>query len=310
MKYAVIDVGSNTIRLVIYLVDGTNFHPMFTQKFTVGLAAYHFNGNLTQEGINQSCLILQECRALLQQFKPQETMVFATASLRGLQNTQEVIDQIFLLTGFTVDVLSGQEEAYLDYYGVMQELPMENGLIFDIGGGSTELITFAHDGPGVIESLSFGSLSLSKTYVEKLFPRKKERDAIRERVQKELKKRKLHHLPSYPMLCGIGGTARTVLLLIQAQQKQGNNSDRTITVKQFLTLRKFLWKKDTAARDLLLQVCPDRLHTIFPGILIMEALIQQTQCESIYISNGGVREGYLRRKLALAQKEQKNKDID
>ncbi|MFR0950062.1 MAG: hypothetical protein ACLSFT_05665 [Ruminococcus callidus] len=51
------------------------------------------------------------------------------------------------MTGFSVNVISGQAEAYLDYYGVMVEAPLENGLLFDIGGGSTELVTMAHDGP-------------------------------------------------------------------------------------------------------------------------------------------------------------------
>lgn len=307
MKYAVIDIGSNTVRLAVYTTDGKTFHPLFSQKYTASLAGYVQNDILTQEGIQKACSVLLGCRTLLEQFQLEQTFVFATASLRNIQNTREAVDQIFLMTGYSVDVLSGQAEAYLDYYGVHYEAPMEKGLLFDIGGGSTEIVTVAHDGPGIIESLPIGSLTLSKAYVEKVFPRQKEREVIQERIRKELKKRKLNHLPVFPNLCGVGGTARTVLKLAQAQQELPE-TQRILTTSQFRTLEKALWKKDAAARELLLQNCPDRLHTIYTGMLILDALVQLTKCESIYISKYGIREGYLRRELSKKKNEQPRAD--
>ena len=163
MKYAVIDIGSNTVRLAVYLTDGDNFSPVFSQKYIIGLAGYVTDGFLQPEGIRKACDTLLQCRSLIALFDGiAETYVFATASLRNVQNTQEAVDQIFMVTGFSVDVLSGQAEAYLDYYGVLHEAPLENGLLFDIGGGSTEIVTFAHDGPGLIESLPIGSLNLAQ----------------------------------------------------------------------------------------------------------------------------------------------------
>ena len=67
-------------------------------------------------------------------------------------------------------------------------------------------------------------------------------------------------------------------------------------------LEKALWKKDGKAREMLLKTCPDRLHTIYPGMLILDELVQLSQCETIYISKYGVREGYLRRELARKKK--------
>lgn len=296
MKYAVIDVGSNTIRLAVYAVEGKKFTLLFSQKDTVGLAGYVQNGVMSQNGIHKACDILLKFRELLQQFDVEQTFVFATASLRNIHNTQEAVNQIFLLTGYTVDVISGQTEAYLDYYGILHEVPLESGLLFDIGGGSTELVTFAHDGPGIIESLPIGSLNLTRKYVEKLVPKQKEREQIQERIQKELKKRKLNHFPSYPTLCGIGGTIRAILKLVQAQQGIPE-AQRTISTKQFHTLTKMLWKKDHTAQQLLQQNCPDRLHTIYTGMLIVDELVQMAHCDSIYVSQSGVREGYLRREL-------------
>ena len=301
MKYAVIDLGSNTIRLVVYEETNAEFHALFTQKFTAGLAAYLQDGMMTPEGIRLICTTLQRCKMLLKEFTPCTTLAFSTAPLRNIRNTQEAIDQIYAETGYSVDVLTGLEEAYLDYYGVQRELPVESGLLFDIGGGSTEILTFAHDGTGVIESVPIGSLNLSKKHIAKLFPAKKERDAIRLQVQKSLKRHKLNHLPPYETLCGIGGTARTVLQLLQAM-KVILPAQRTFTAEQFRKLKKFLWKKDSAAMELLTQYCPDRLHTIFSGILILETLILQSRCTTVYVCKYGVREGYLRRYLMQQKK--------
>lgn len=301
MKYAVIDLGSNTIRLVVYEETNAEFHALFTQKFTAGLAAYLQDGMMTPEGIRLICTTLQCCKMLLKEFTPCTTLAFSTAPLRNIRNTQEAIDQIYAETGYSVDVLTGLEEAYLDYYGVQRELPVESGLLFDIGGGSTEILTFAHDGTGVIESVPIGSLNLSKKHIAKLFPDKKERDAIRLQVQKSLKRHKLNHLPPYETLCGIGGTARTVLQLLQAM-KVILPAQRTFTAEQFRKLKKFLWKKDSAAMELLTQYCPDRLHTIFSGILILETLILQSRCTTVYVCKYGVREGYLRRYLMQQKK--------
>ena len=301
MKYAVIDLGSNTIRLVVYEETNAEFHALFTQKFTAGLAAYLQDGMMTPEGIRLICTTLQRCKMLLKEFTPCTTLAFSTAPLRNIRNTQEAIDQIYAETGYSVDVLTGLEEAYLDYYGVQRELPVESGLLFDIGGGSTEILTFAHDGTGVIESVPIGSLNLSKKHIAKLFPDKKERDAIRLQVQKSLKRHKLNHLPPYETLCGIGGTARTVLQLLQAM-KVILPAQRTFTAEQFRKLKKFLWKKDSAAMELLTQYCPDRLHTIFSGILILETLILQSRCTTVYVCKYGVREVYLRRYLMQQKK--------
>lgn len=301
MKYAVIDLGSNTIRLVVYEETNAEFHALFTQKFTAGLAAYLQDGMMTPEGIRLICTTLQRCKMLLKEFTPCTTLAFSTAPLRNIRNTQEAIDQIYAETGYSVDVLTGLEEAYLDYYGVQRELPVESGLLFDIGGGSTEVLTFAHDGTGVIESVPIGSLNLSKKHIAKLFPDKKERDAIRLQVQKSLKRHKLNHLPPYETICSIGGTARTVLQLLQAMNVI-LPAQRTFTAEQFRKLKKFLWKKDSAVMELLTQYCPDRLHTIFSGILILETLILQSRCTTVYVCKYGVREGYLRRYLMQQKK--------
>ena len=301
MKQAIIDIGSNSMRLTVYEVAGEAFKILFREKSMAGLAGYVEEGRLSPEGIARACSGLLEFRETLAALDITAGAAFATASLRNIFNTAEAVWAIQTATGFSVEVLSGTEEALLGYYGAGLEVHCTSGAFLDIGGGSTELVTMAHDGPGVIESLPIGSLTLAKEYVGKVFPKQSECEKIQVRIRKELKKRKLHRLPAHTSLCGVGGTARSLLLLAQEQQELPD-TQRLLTAGQLKKLEKLLWKKDNTARELLLKNCPDRLHTIYTGMLILDELVELSQCETIYISQYGVREGYLRRELARKRK--------
>lgn len=294
MKYALIDMGSNTIRMVIYATEGTTFDTLFSKKYMAGLAGYVQEGRMTAEGIEKACDVLRACKSLLSQFDITETVLFATSSLRDISNTQEVVDLIFLRTGYRVNVISGHEEAFLDYFGVMHGISLEKGVLVDIGGGSTEIATFAADGPAYMESIPIGSLRLYTEMVSKFLPREAETERIQERVQRELKKVKLEKLPHYDVVCGVGGTARALLQLIQEQDKLPADN-RSFTIDQFRQMKKLLLKRDETAKKLILRVCPDRVHTIVPGMLILDIILKQLHSKMIYVSQYGVREGYLLR---------------
>ncbi len=79
---------------------------------------------------------------ILENVRVERLYIFATASLRNIENTLEVTAEIKKQTGFDVDVISGREEAVFDYYGAMQTIEMHDRLLVDIGGGSTELVFY------------------------------------------------------------------------------------------------------------------------------------------------------------------------
>lgn len=294
MRYALIDMGSNTIRMAIYATEGTTFETLFSKKYMAGLIGYVQEGRMTSEGIEKACEVLRTCKVLLSQLDITETVLFATASLRNISNTQEVVDLIFLRTGYRVHVISGHEEAFLDYFGVLHGISLEEGILVDIGGGSTEITTFAADGPAYMESIPIGSLRLYTEMVSKFLPRDTETERIQERVNRELKKVKFEKLPHYDVVCGVGGTARALLQLIQEQDKLSVDN-RSFTVEQFRCLKKMLLKRDETAKKLILRVCPERVHTIVPGMLILDVILKKLNSKMVYVSPYGVREGYLLR---------------
>ena len=141
--YSVIDIGSNTIRLAVYRVDGEGITGILNNKYTAGLAAYvGKDGRMSPEGVERLVDVMGKFRAALDLLPDCECFPFATASLRNVSNREEVIETVRARTGFEIRLLSGYEEAMFDYRGAVRALPGEEGLLVDVGGGSTELVFF------------------------------------------------------------------------------------------------------------------------------------------------------------------------
>ena len=170
MKQAIIDIGSNSMRLTVYEVAGEAFKILFREKSMAGLAGYVEEGRLSPEGIARACSGLLEFRETLAALDITAVAVFATASLRNIFNTAEAVWAIQTATGFSVEVLSGTEEALLGYYGAGLEVHCTSGAFLDIGGGSTEVVVFDQGQPVQSASFRMGSLSLYRSYVKKILP--------------------------------------------------------------------------------------------------------------------------------------------
>ena len=276
MKFAIVDLGSNTIRLSVYntLPEG-GFDLLFSEKEMAGLVSYVHGGVLSPEGIQRACGAIRDFQALLRQFDLDAPHVFATASLRNIRNTEEAVEQIRAATGVGVDVISGELEARLGYYGARTATDLQDGAMFDIGGGSAEVLEVRAGEVKKAQSLPIGSLELFNRCVARLPAHRAER------------------------VCGVGGTARAALKIANDwYEKPAGN--RILTPAEVRRLTKLLLKRDHQARKLILRHCPDRVHTILPGIVLMDALTEALCEGELYISPYGVREGYLCHKLLNA----------
>ena len=141
--YGVIDIGSNTIRLVLYKLKGGVLLPMLNKKVAAGLAAYiEKDGHMTRKGIEKTVEVLYEFSQALDNVNAEAVYAFATASLRNITNSKEVVAEVSDRSGFDIRVLSGDEEATFDFYGATRITGEPDGFIADIGGGSTELVFY------------------------------------------------------------------------------------------------------------------------------------------------------------------------
>lgn len=298
MKYAIVDLGSNTVRLSIYqALEQGAFALLFSEKEIAGLASYINNGVLSQDGIRRAWEVLLEFQTLIKQFSMRELHVFATASLRNIQNTDEAVQKIRCHTGLQVDVISGQEEAELGYYGALVVSGLKECATLDIGGGSMEVSQVRQGKILQAQSLDVGCLNLFHRYVSKIWPNKTEMGAMKVEIGEKLSQ--LTVTDRMEQVCCIGGTARAVLSMANLHfDKAAENC--TLTAKELEKLTKFLTARSKGARKLILRTCPDRLHTILPGALLLRQTVDWLGASRLYISKYGVREGYLCRKLLNA----------
>ncbi|MBS4784598.1 MAG: phosphatase [Clostridiales bacterium] len=296
MKCAIVDLGSNTIRMSLYQLEPEGrFDLLFSEKKMAGLANYMEGGVLSSRGIGTACEVLRGFQAILRQLGPIDTRVFATASLRNIKNTNEALARIREETGLEVEVLSGKSEALLGCRGALLGCKLEVGALFDIGGGSCEITRLKKGEAIEAGSLNIGSLNLFNQYVSGLWPGKSEMREIREAARRGLER---SDLPDKPVknLCGIGGTARAVLK-IGNQYLDKPDGNRVLTRKELGQVAEMLTDRGNTARRLVLRSCPDRVHTIIPGVILMNELARRLCRERQYISRYGVREGYLCQRL-------------
>lgn len=284
----IIDMGSNTIRLSIYQYDETGFKLLLNKKEMAGLAGYVWDGILTADGIQTAIRVLSNFRALLNNLGIEEFYVFATAALRNVANTDEAVSKIEATTGIQVVVISGTEEAALSFQGALFNANEDkcSGLLVDIGGGSTELVAYERKAIQTSVSIPIGSLSLYTQHVSGLFPTDEESKEIRRHVRRVLPSPDDGF--SYSHLRGVGGTIRAVGKLCAPQLQS-----QTLPAQQVRDLYHRLKKGDKDTLHQILRCTPDRVHTLLPGLIILNAILKTYQVETMDISTQGVREGYL-----------------
>lgn len=292
MLYGIVDLGANSIRLSIYRTEGARVVPLISKKETAGLSAYVVGGALSKAGVEKACQVLSEFRAILENFGIGEMRVFATASLRNIINTEEAVKGVFDKTGIRVDVLSGADEAKLDYAGALRGADISDGILIDIGGGSTELTEFQKGRVVSAASMPVGSLNLYLKNVQGgLIPGKAARRAIRADICGELEK--LSFVRSdYPALYGVGGTIRAAAKLANDLFGLGGGN-REISYDNLRDILRLFRESKQLALQAMLKVAPERVHTLIPGMTILKTVAKRFDGDVILVGGYGVREGYL-----------------
>ena len=182
MLYSIIDVGSNSIRMTIFRHENDTLDMLMNKKSMAGLAGYVEKGALNEAGIKKCCEEIRSFVTLAQNLECSHISIIATASLRNINNLEEVQAALENAVGRRAEVLTGQEEARLDFVGASHYLGVHSGVLIDIGGGSTELVQFKDGKIQHLVSLPIGSLNLYTQYSSSLFPSEQDRKAMHLRV--------------------------------------------------------------------------------------------------------------------------------
>ena len=277
-RVAVIDIGSNSSRLNVYeLCDDGGFKELGFKRIPTALAGRVVAGNtLDSRGIELACASVTELSDIARrEYQASEQHVFATASLRGRSNEQQVIVAIKERCGADVCVLDGMEEAACGFASLAHRYKPACAVMADVGGGSTELVVAEGGSIVFMRSLDLGSRTLSARFVADAWPTAQEVDAMRRYIEEQLSCCATLKLSQQPVLFGIGGTARA-LAGIAAGDK-----------------RLF----DAGLRDAVEQACPQRLDTMAAGALILQGVFDVFKPCKFIASDANPREGYLIRHI-------------
>ena len=301
IKYAVVDIGANSVRMNIYDIDTQTgeFSVCSSARSMLGLAAYAKNGTLSNDGAGKLFAVLREFLARANSIPCDAFSAFATASLRGLSNSKKILREIKAGLGIDIEIISGETEAKYDHAAIRFRFPeTEKGVLIDMGGGSTEIVHFEKDRVLNAVSLPIGCVMLGKNFTKcskkEPFPNESEMENIRAYVNKILF--------AYPAFRNIGGTA----FLIGGTARSAAKLNLSLTEKKdyipdgyAFSVNALKKTADTAFCDIreegkwIRETVPDRITSIIPGLVAYLEICDYMSLSDFIISNAGVREGYL-----------------
>jgi exopolyphosphatase/guanosine-5'-triphosphate,3'-diphosphate pyrophosphatase len=190
MRLGVLDVGSNTVHLLV--VDGHRGAaplPAYSHKTELKLAEYlEKDGRIAKSGADGLVAFVTEAAELAEDKGCESLLAFATSALREAPNGDKVLDRVRIETGVKLDVLTGQDEARLTFLAVRRWFGWSSGrlAVFDIGGGSLEIAAGSDEEPTVAVSVPLGAGRLTREWLTSDPPGKDEVKALRKRIRVEM----------------------------------------------------------------------------------------------------------------------------
>src|SRR5580698_7367078 len=157
-RCAVVDLGSNSVRLVVYEGTGRNPMSIFNEKAVLRLGrGLQATGLLDSDGMTQAMTILHRYRAVAHAMGASPIEILATAAVRDARNGSDFVRHVQArMQDIPIRILSGVEEAEFSADGLLCGIPGADGLLADIGGGSLELVRLDHGSQGVALTLPLG----------------------------------------------------------------------------------------------------------------------------------------------------------
>jgi len=211
-KIAIIDLGSNSARLVIAnIIDGGYFMVVDELKEPVRLAQdMEIDGFLRPLRMAQTIKTLRTFRSLYESHNVDKVFAYATAAVRRAKNQKAFIDEVQTACGVKLTVISQEEEATFVYQGVINSMDIPKGLIIDIGGGSVKMIYYNRRVMIAQDTLPFGAVTLTEKFANYSHPEERAL-AIEAYVTEHINKLPwLADLDPETQLIGVGGSIRNL----------------------------------------------------------------------------------------------------
>lgn len=311
IRAAVIDIGSNTIKMTVYDYNRRTGQLLERRRRTVnaGLIAYVQQGLLTEAGIRILVDAVRELKSVANSDHCNRIYPFATAGLRAAANSRAVIEIVRRETGLSIDLISGDSEARLTFDSLLPSLDpaVTSGMVIDMGGGSTELVGFARRSAQKNVSLRLGALVLYNKFVSNILPTPREANKIRSYVSAKLAGHPWTH--EYGSVLYVnGGTGRTLARLHALQRGGESVLPYTIPYGDMVELLGEITAMDKGIKQLLVKEISSRIHTFPAGLAGLLGIMDYTGADQVVITTASIREGYLLRRLSREESRREAED--
>lgn len=287
-RVGVVDIGSNSIRLVVYDRLSRAPMPIFNEKILCGLGRdLARTGRLHPEGLDMALRNLTRFRRLIDGMGVRHVDVLATAAVREAEDGKAFVAKVKRRCGLTVSTISGLEEARLSAMGVLSGTPGADGVMGDLGGGSLELVALDDKDAGRQVTLPLGPF--------RLMAGGGTRSEIRARVDAMLAEQgwlsEYRGRAFYP----VGGAWRSLAKVHMARSKYPVHviHQYAVPAEELRQLASLIARQGKASLDRLPAVNKRRLETLPHAALVLESLLKAMAPSEIVFSAYGLREGHL-----------------
>ena len=295
MRLAAIDIGSNSIKLVVVeAARSDSFDVLASDRETVRLGQETLvNKHISNAAIQRAVDCLARFRAMAHAHGAEQTVVTATAFLREADNATEFIRIIEQKTGLQVDVLAGLEEARLIGLAASHGCTEKGvtSLNIDIGGGSTEISIFRADEPVMLRSINVGAVGLTDRFIRSDPPTPDELDRLRGEIRVALQPHVSEYLAhGWNFVTATSGTATTIGATLS---HTSSPESTTVTFTQLSDLVARLAALTIAARRSVAGISAERADIIVAGGVVLEEVMSALGIESLRTCDWSLREGVI-----------------
>lgn len=297
-KIAVIDLGSNSVRMVLAnILEGGYFVVFDEIKETVRLGQdMEKDGFLKSARIAQAIKTLKMFRKLCDAYQVDKIIAVATNAVRRAKNQKSFLDEVYAICGFKINVLSEEEEARFIYQGVINSLDIPKGLIMDISGSSTQLIHYNRRNILNTINLPFGSMTLTTLFAEEGLSPEKQAEKIEMFITDQFARIDwLKNLDSDVQIIGVGGIFRNLGKISRMLRRYSLDLTHNYVVakEHFVDIYDMIKVLDTEKRMKIKGMSSGRADLFVSALSCIKGLFNVVNMPQITISACGLREGLM-----------------
>lgn len=304
MNVASIDIGSNTVILLIANVDlnKKKITPLLNLYRTPRISSNLSNSGLISKDSEQKLLkVLDEFLVKILEFSCVEILCTATKALRSAENSDSIINSVEEKTGIKIEVISGEREAEYSFFGSVKDYePTSSSAVIDIGGGSTEIIIGNSNSINRLYSFNFGSVSLTEKFIKNNPPSKTELENLQNHIIDRLDEKKYLFEKTIKNIIAVAGTPTILSAIIQNLSEYDENKiDNSII--HFSELEEICYQLIKMTYHQILEkygkIIEGREDVITTGAIILKAILGKMNFQDLIVSTKGLRYGVIVRKF-------------